>query len=313
MTVAILLLIILISFLILTLGICLYAYRIAFYAPNRVDSEKYALPQGEQYEVFHPNMTKCIEEMLTVPYEDVYITSFDNKKLYARYYHVADNVPVQILFHGYKSNPYIDFCGGSKLARKMGQNTLVIDQRSHGKSEGNTITFGINERKDCLSWIHYVCQRFGKDTPIILCGLSMGAATVLMAADLNLPENVKGIMADCPYASPKAIIQKVSKDMHFPPKLLYPFVRLSALLFAHFNLEESDAISAVSKTGIPILLIHGEDDLFVPCEMSREIAGACASPITFLTVPGAGHGLSYMVSPKEYEETTIRFIQSVLS
>ena len=313
MTVAMILLIILISFLMITLGICLYAYRIAFYAPKRINCEKYTLPQGEQYEVFHPNMTRCIEKMLALPYEDVHITSFDNKKLYGRYYHVADNAPVQILFHGYKSNPYIDFSGGNLLARKMGHNTLVIDQRSHGKSEGSAISFGINERKDCLYWVKYVNERFGEDTPIILCGLSMGAATVLMAADLDLPENVVGIIADCPYSSPKAIIRKVCRDMHFPPRLLYPFVRLSALLFAGFQLEESNAVSAVRKTNIPILLIHGEDDRFVPCDMSREIAAACASPITFVTIPGAGHGLSYMVSPKEYEEATIQFIESVIS
>ena len=292
-------------------AITLYAYIIAFHAPKHLAEKQYELPQGKQYEPHHPSIQKCIEEMLVIPYEEVYITGFDGVKLFGRYYHVNDNAPVQIQFHGYKSSAYRDFCGGNKLARKLGHNTLVVDQRSHGKSEGNTITFGIKERRDCLSWIQYICERFGNDTPIILCGLSMGAATVLMATDLELPPNIKGIIADCPYSSPKAIIQKVCKDMHLPPKLLYPFVKLGACLLAGFNLEESDAVSAVKNTSIPILIIHGDDDRFVPYYMSEEIAKANSSVI-FETISTAGHGLCYMVEPKKYEDVTVKFIQGIL-
>lgn len=289
-----------------------YAYRIAFLAPRRSEEEQYALPRGKQYEVFHPHIQKCMDEMRARSYEEVYITSHDGKKLFARYYHSADGAPVQILFHGYKGSAFRDFCGGSKLAMKMKHNALVIDQRSHGKSEGNTITFGIEERRDCMRWIEYACERFGKNVPIILCGLSMGAATVLMVNDQELPTNIKGIIADCPFSSPKEIIKKVGKDMHFPPSLMYPFVKLGARLFGHFDLEEIDAIRAVKQAKVPILLFHGDDDRFVPCAMSEEIKNACVSPVTFEKIPDAGHGLCYMVAPKRYEEATIQFIQSVL-
>ena len=140
----------------------------------------------------------------------------------------------------------------------------------------------------------------------------MGAATVLMATDLSLPPNVVGVIADCPYSSPKAIIQKVSRDMHLPARIAYPFVKLGAKIFGGFDLEESSALSAVANTNIPILLIHGEDDHFVPCDMSRSIHKACASRITFQTVPGAGHGLSYMVAPEIYEKVTTDFIHTIL-
>ena len=303
---------ILLLLLLIVLAITLYAYRIAFYAPKRVEDAPYNLPTGEQYESRHPNIIKCINEMLEIPFEEVYITAFDGTKLFARYYHIKDNAPVQIQFHGYRSSAFLDFCGGSKLARKMKHNCLVVDQRSHGRSEGNAITFGIKERRDVLSWINYILERYGKDTPIILCGLSMGAATVLMSTDLDLPANVKGIIADCPYASPKGIIQKVCTDMHLPPRLLYPFVKLGAFLFGHFNLEESSAITAVQHTQIPILLFHGDDDRFVPCEMSKKIKDACASPATLVLIPEAGHGLCYLVNPEKYEEATLAFAKSIL-
>ena len=305
-------LLILFTLLFFILLVSYISYRLAFYAPKRLPEGEVSMPVGEQYEAHRPGISKFVDEMLSRPFEAVTITSHDGKKLYARYYHVADGAPLQIFFHGYKSSAELDCCGGSKLANRLGQNTLVVDQRSHGKSEGSSITFGVKERKDCLCWIHYARIRFGDDVKIILSGLSMGAATVLMATDLELPENVIGVIADCPYSSPKAIIQKVCRDMHLPAKLMYPFVRLGARIFAGFDLEESSALSAVAKAGIPILLIHGEDDRFVPCDMSRDIHKSCGSRIVFETVPGAGHGLSYMVAPQRYEEVTTEFVNSIL-
>lgn len=307
--------ILLITLLIITLiilGISYISYYIAFRAPKRIKDSDVGVPLGEQYEKQRPGISKSIEEILSRSYEPVTISGFEGKTLFARYYHVSNDAPLQIFFHGYKSSAILDCCGGSKLAIKLGQNALVVDQRSHGQSEGNTITFGIKERRDCLCWIQYALSRFGDDVKIILAGLSMGAATVLMATDLKLPSNVVGVIADCPYSSPKEIIQKVSRDMHLPAKLMYPFVKLGARIFGGFNLEESSAVSAVTKTQIPILLIHGEDDRFVPCNMSREIHKSCTSSIVFETIPGAGHGLSYMISPDKYEEITIKFINTVL-
>ena len=300
-------------FILLTvIAVSYICYRIVFLAPKRIDDSLYRLPQGEQYEPHNPGIQKSIDEMLERPFEAVTITSHDGLKLYARYYHVADNAPLQILFHGYKSSAILDFCGGSKLAGRMGQNALVVDQRSHGQSEGTSITFGVEERRDCLSWIHYAISRFGENTRIILSGLSMGAATVLMVNDLDMPDNVIGIIADCPYSSPKAIIQKVGHDMGYPSAILYPFIRLGARLFAHFNTKESSSISAAAQSKIPILLIHGEDDRFVPCDMSREIYRSNPARITLVTIPDAGHGLCYMTDPKRYEEAIIQFMNRIL-
>ena len=291
------------------------SYRIAFFAPTRVADEdvRIHLPEGEQYVPVRAGIQKSVDEMVARPFEPVWITTFDGKKLFARYYHTADGAPVQILFHGYKSSAILDCCGGSHFAIELGQNALVVDQRSHGQSEGKAITFGVNERKDCLCWIQYVLDRFCADTKIILSGLSMGAATVLMATDLALPANVVGVMADCPYSAPDEIIKKVCRvEMHLPAGIMYPFVKLGARLFAGFDLEESRAVSAVAKTKLPILLIHGEADTFVPCDMSRAMKAANPEQITLVTIPDAGHGLAYMTNPKRYEAAVKEFVQKVL-
>jgi len=324
MTALLIMFIIFVLLLLIILGFSYYAYRTAFYMRSAcTEKDLYAMPSALAKDPMSESIEKSMKRMLEIPCEPVTITSHDGLQLFGRYYHTADGAPVQILFHGYKSNPYIDCSGGTYLARKLGHNVLVADQRAHGKSQGHTITFGISERRDCLSWVHYVCKRFGSDTSVILAGLSMGAATVLMSADLPLPANVKGIFADCPYASPKSIIKEVCQSIHLlpgilpssvslSPALIYPFVKLGARIYGHFDLEETDAVTAVSKTRIPILLIHGESDNFVPCSMSREIYAACASPATLVTVPDAGHGMSYLTAPEIYEQAVTTFIADIL-
>lgn len=287
-----------------------FAYRYVFYfRDNRTEEERLAIPEGSQYQKHSEAMKGLLTEMTALPYEQVYITSFDGKKLAGHYYHVKDGAPLQIQMHGYKSCAVRDFCGGGLGARKMGMNMLLVDQRAHGKSEGKELTFGILERYDCLSWINYARERFGADIPIFPTGVSMGAATVLMASDLELPENVKGIIADCPYSSPKEIICIVGGYMHLPVKLIYPLVYLGARIFGHFNLEATSAVKAVEHAKVPILLIHGEDDRFVPCEMSRKICQACKSPVQLETFPEAGHAISYLLDEKRYYEVVESFIR----
>jgi fermentation-respiration switch protein FrsA (DUF1100 family) len=246
--------------------------------------------------------------MADVPYEPVTIKSFDGLKLSGRYYHVSDDAPVKIIFHGYRSMALRDCAGGFGMARRLGMNVLAVDQRAHGNSEGHVISFGINERRDCLSWIEYINNRFGADTPIILSGLSMGAATVVMATSLPLPPNVICVLADCPYSSPVEIIQKVSADQHYPPKLVYPLIRLASRMFGRFNLEEMSAVEAAKHSKIPILLLHGEEDRFVPCDMSKQIHTSSNGCTKLATFPDAGHGLSYMIAPADYEKVVFTFL-----
>lgn len=295
----------------IVLMISFYTYHTAFYSPKSARPAPDAPMTGAQYEAVAEHIARVSGIMARYPCEDVWITSGDGLLLHGRYYHRASGAPLVILFHGYRSHPFRDCGGGHSLSRKMGYNALVIDQRAHGNSGGVTITFGIKERRDCLKWIAYAIERFGNETPIVLSGLSMGAATVLMASGLELPKNVCCIMADSPYSAPSAIIEKVCADMRYPVALCRPFIHLGALLYGRFRLNACTAKKAVADAKVPILLIHGEADDFVPCDMSAEIADCCASEVTVRTFPGAGHGLSYITDPKGYERAVYEFLSTV--
>ena len=292
-------------------ALCLYCFNTCFYSANNKPHDAYGPLYGEQFIAVKEEILASTQRLDKVEFEPVQIKSFDGLTLFGRYYHTKDGAPVKIIFHGYRSFAIRDAAGGFCMARKLGMNVLAVDMRAHGNSEGHVITFGIWERRDCLSWIKYINERFGKETPIVLSGLSMGAATVVMAATLPLPSNVACILADSPYSSPAAIIKQVCKDSHIPSWLAYPFIRTAARCLGGFNLEQTSALVGAEVSSIPILLLHGEDDRFVPCSMSKEIEEASDDMTTIVTFPDAGHGLSYIVHPEAYEKAVFDFLRKI--
>ena len=294
------------------LGGSYYAYRLAFYSPTE-GRNKVPEPIGKHFDPYRGTIEEMFRTLLERPCEEISITSHDGLKLVGRYYHTADSAPLCIGFHGYKSTYVADFSGGSRMCIDQGYNLLLVDQRSHGKSQGKTITFGINERKDVLGWVNYAVRRFGTDTKICLMGVSMGAATVLMASGLALPENVKGIMADCPYVKASDIIVEVGKGMGFPAWFTLPFSRLGAAIFGRFDLHETDAVTSVKKAKIPILIIHGEADTLVPAAMSKLAQQANPVMVRRITFPEANHAMSYLVDTKRYRDVATEFMKDIFA
>ena len=186
-------------------------------------------------------------------------------------------------------------------------NVLFAEQRGQNNSGGDYMGFGLLERYDCADWAFWVQQQC--NLPIYLCGVSMGAATVLMASALPLPESTRGIMADCGYTSPHDIWEHVAKDaLH----LSYSERRrktIDAICAQNLNGESAyySCEDALKECTVPVLFVHGSDDTFVPVEMTYQNYKACASKKRLLIVPGAGHGQSYWTEQEKYEYTTREF------
>ncbi len=297
---------------VLIITIAYICYRITFYVPKRkpTDPEIIDIPNGAIYEPYRESMENWIREARKLPSKEYSITSFDGLRLYAKYYEYAPDAPIELMFHGYRGNAERDLSGGVQRCFKLGHNAFIVDQRCSGKSDGNTITFGVNEHKDCLSWVKFMVKTFGPDVKIILTGISMGASTVLMATGSPLPPNVIGVLADCGYTSAKEIIHVVIKKLNLPPRLTYPFVWLGATIFGRFNLHAPQAIDAMKDCSVPVIFFHGEADDFVPCDMSRANYAACAAKKKLVTVPGAGHGLCYPVDANGYLQALEEFFQN---
>lgn len=271
----------------------------AFYNKNE-KQEGFSLPPSPIYEPYRDTMYNWAQEVKTIPHEDVEIISFDGLTLRGKLYEYAPGADIELMFPGYRGSAERDLCGGVQRCFSLERSALVVNQRGCGTSDGHVISFGINEHRDCLAWVDYLVQRFGKSRRIILTGISMGASTVMAAAGQPLPENVVGVIADCGFTEPKAIIKKVIRQMGLPADILYPFVRLSGMLFGSFDIESITSKESIKNCKVPVFFAHGENDDYVPCSMSQENFDVCTAPKLFLKVPEAGHGLAYVVDPNGY-------------
>lgn len=287
-------------------------YRMVFMRRRREYDPYYGLDAPSFARNHLEAISKMIDRLSEEECEEVYITSHDGLRLAAKYYHRKDGAPIHVICHGYKSSPLRDGSGGGCDSREMGHNLLLIYERSHGKSEGETITFGIRERYDIIAWTKYLTERFGEDTEIILIGTSMGAASVILAAGLGMPDTVRCVIADCPYSSAGEAIRISAKRMGYPAKLAYPFIKLGARIFGHFSPEAASPIEAIKDSKLPILIAHGEEDGTVPVEMSRRMAKAAQEAgvdCTLATFPNADHCMSFIVDYERYARIRNEFLK----
>ncbi len=284
---------------ILILIISYICFRLTFYSKPRVASGEIGIPKTEEFDAYRELVTGWVREVDALECRRVSITTFDGIVLRGRYFEFQAGAPIELMLHGYRGTSRRDLSGGVIRCRELGHNVLIFDHRGADTSDGNVITFGIKESLDTLLWIDYIIKNIDEKARIILTGVSMGAATVLMVSAGELPENVVGVLADCGYTSAKEIIKKVISEMKLPAGLLYPFVKLGALLYGGFVLDKNSPIKAMGKAHLPTIFFHGDADKFVPCEMSRRNYEACSSEKKDIVyIEGAGHGLAF---PKNQE------------
>lgn len=299
----------------LVLAALLLAYgcfRMTFCTRKKNTTEEFPLPAGKVYEPHWEQMRQWMKEARALPQEKVSVTSFDGLTLRGTYYEYAPGAPIELMFHGYRGSAERDLCGGIQRCFALGRSALLVEQRGSDGSDGHVISFGINESRDCHTWLEFMQKRFGPEVKIILTGISMGASTVLMAASRPLPPNVVGVLADCGFTSAREIIRLVIRGMKLPVGPAYFFVRLGAKLFGHFDPDREPPVETVGRIKVPVIFFHGEADDYVPCSMSYRNFEACTAPKRLVTVPSAGHGLSYLVEPERYLRELKAFFEPYL-
>lgn len=264
-----------------------------------------------QAKQFEEELTSAAEGLKNSECETVEITAYDGVKLVGHLCRCENKKRLIVAMHGWRSSWDSDFGSISGFWHKNGCDVLYAEQRGQGESGGEYMGFGLIERYDCFEWIKWANENGYADIPIYLCGISMGAATVLMSAGLKLPENVHGIMADCGYTSPHAIWKHVVED-----NLHMSFSGINSAIAndmckkkIQMSTKEYSSTDAMRKCRVPVLFIHGTDDRFVPIEMTYENYKACTAPKRLLIVPGAEHGMSYLIDKESYEKAVKEFFK----
>lgn len=289
-------------------GIASYFFRRTMLRQNAT-TERTMDMAGTNWEQYKPKLQVWQESMLARPHEDVWIQADDGIKLHGTYF-PGEGKKLILAFHGYTSKGMSDYIGLSGYYLSRGYGMLLVDERAHGESEGTYIGFGCLDRRDALKWLSYLEGRLGKDCSIWLHGTSMGGSTVLMASGLPLPPCVKGIIADCGFTSAWEVFAHVLKAQYHLPA--FPILQLSDQMVkrkAGYSLKECNAREEVKRAKVPILLIHGDQDTFVPCGMCHQIYDACASEKDLLIVKGAGHCEAFYKDQAQYEGKLTSFLE----
>lgn len=244
--------------------------------------------------------------------EKIVILASDGTKLEGHYYERKKNAPLVIFFHGFRGNSYVDGVPIYKIAQKEKWNVLLVSMRAHDESEGNIFTLGVKERYDCVNWANWAAKHFGRETPIFLMGISMGASVAMMSSNLGLPKSVRGIIDDCGFTSTMEMIDVNCKSHlpdYIPTRMFDFFVEMGTSVWGHFCISKADACKAVSQTDIPILIIHGDRDTQAPLSMAYRLYDSCSSEKQLYVVHGANHAENYRKDPEGYENVIAQFVE----
>ena len=256
---------------------------------------------------FIDDVGKYSQLLENTEHEQVEITAFDGTRLVGHYFKTPGAKRTVICMHGWRSAWHTDFGMSAPHWIENGCSLLIPEQRGQNNSGGDHMGFGLIERYDCLDWANFIAEREG-DVPLYLTGISMGASTVLMAAGLDLPSCVRGIIADCGFTSPYAIWKHVSENnLHMGFGIKGVMANAICKKRINFGADSYSTVEAMKNCTVPVLFIHGEKDSFVPVEMTYENYEACTAPKHMLIVSDAEHGMSFWKDEEAYKKAVFDF------
>ncbi len=246
-----------------------------------------------------------------LPFESANIISFDGLRLHADFLRGEPGTKVTMIFcHGYKSEAAFDFAAMYDFYRSLGYNLVYLNMRAHGKSGGKYIGFGVLDRFDVQSWAKKVAELF-PNTSIFLHGMSMGAASILQSADLELDPAVCGIIADCGFSSTNEVFRNLVGGLYHLPAT--PFVDIFEAvnrMTAGYGFSDADSVRSMEKSRLPLAYICGDCDRYVPLDMAMRIYNACVQDKVLLIAEGAGHAASFMTENEKYRNLITEFINT---
>ena len=270
--------------------------------PRILTALKSRISRTKRTGAFLDTLRAAEEGILAEESEEIRIRSADGTELTGHWFPAENAKRVILAFHGWRARWSRDFSLIAPFWKREGCSLLLAEQRGQNGSACRYMGFGLTERFDCLAWAQWAAREF-PDTPVYLAGVSMGGTSVLMAADLELPEQVRGIMADCAFTSPDGIWEHVVRDnLHLPYAPRRGLVDAICRRKTGYGASEFSTLRSLAAAKVPVLLIHGSDDRFVPISMAYENCKACSAPRRIAVIPGAGHGMSYYTDPAAYEQ-----------
>lgn len=263
---------------------------------------------GPNFQDFLDYRRKEKDDFQSIPSEVITITTADGLKLYGDFYENKQKTDKTIIcVHGYHSSGKMGYPLVCLKYLDEGFNVLLTNNRASGPSEGEIFTFGVMESKDNVLWVKAITKRY-PNGDIIVQGNSLGAASVCMMANKDLPKNVKLLVSDCSYSSIRKEFTYTMKHlMHIPTWPALNIINREFIKNIGQSIDEEYPLKSVSAAKVPMFFVHGEEDRYIPYSNMLDLYAACTSKKAKLLVPNAGHAASFMYGKDDYFNAILNF------
>lgn len=265
--------------------------------------------KGVDFKVFS-SLNAWLEEQAP---QDWWITSSDGIPLHAlALLSTRQEAPLVILVHGYSANAKTMAMFAKVYRERYDFNVVMPDLRAHGQSGGQYLSFGWLEKDDLGLWITETSKRLGYTPKTILHGLSLGASTVLNTAAVLNPPSVIGVISDSAFSDLRAQFTRQLNSIFRLPA--FPLIDVGNLICRWrlgFTYTQGSPITHSAAITVPVLLIHGERDRFVPTSMSEALYTSLTCPKKLVHYADAAHALNYARYPQAYQQELESFLNTL--
>ncbi len=212
------------------------------------------------------------------------------------YYYQSGSQPsgkIAFIIHGYRSE-HLETAGMYyEYYFSRGIDVFCCDHGAAGESGGSVIGYDVFESRDCLDWLEFLYEQFGREIQVLLHGFSMGGATVLSMSD-RVGDQVKCIVSDSGYTSAAEIL---SGRVGALATVMSGINRV----VAGYTLADTDVREHVKHSRVPILFVHGRQDKTVPFSMGEELYALCPGEKDCLWIDNARHVECMHCAKEAYE------------
>lgn len=237
---------------------------------------------------------------------DISCQIINNEISQEQFHQTSNKIKFAIICHGYTCGKFSSMMY-AELFLKRGITVITYDHRNHGLSGKAYTSMGYYEKFDLQTIVDWCFEKYGTNLSIVTHGESMGAATVL--THLAIDGRVRCAISDCSYSNLNELIKHLLRHhYHLPKHPFMPVARLIIRLRAGFWIDDVVPIDGVVQSNAPILFIHGLEDNYVPCSMSKDMFDAKPDKKELYLVPNAAHAQSCQKNREEYEQVINDFL-----
>jgi len=247
-----------------------------------------------------------------LPWEDVTFPSRGDEVILSGWYlpTAADDRCI-ILIQGTEHHRNSPGIRALRLGRDLvdrGFSVLLFDFRARGKSRGHRSSEGDREQWDVLGAIDYVTERGIPVERIGLLGFSLGAGVALLVAAQE--PRIPAVVSDSGFLDYMMVLQNLCAGSFRLPSWFATVVAFAGRIFFKADFSKVRPAEVVEQVDQPVFFIHGEDDVVVSAEETKELHDISGNPRDRIwIVPSAEHVNVYRKMPGVYVDRVSQFFQ----